>query len=133
MQEASISARHQAGSLIPGAATSQFQHRPPCNRRQTGEYQRLKFLHALTFYHHGASKTTHPQPLPSPKPTFRLPVLQSHTSYHAGKCHHGPPFQGQCCLQPPACLCWGLGRCFFFGWEGQAICTYLHRILAKPP
>lgn len=86
MQEALISVRHQAGSLIPGAPTSQFQHRPPCNRRQTGEYRRLKFLHALTFYHQGASKNTYLPPLSSPNPTFQLPALQNHANHRPGKC-----------------------------------------------
>lgn len=130
MQEASISARHQAGSLIPGAPTSQFQHRPPCNGRQTGEYRRLKFLHALTFYHRAASKNTRLPPPPSPKPTFRLPASQRHVRHCPGKANAGPRFQGQRCPQPPACLRRGLGRCSdakgcFSGCEGQATSTCL--------
>lgn len=112
MQEASIPAWHQAGSLIPGAPTSQFQHWPPCNRSQTGEHRKLRFLHALTFYQHGAPNSTH---FPNPPPFL---VLQNH---HPGKCQPRALVPRAASHMPLPGT--GITQGCLFGWEGQATST----------
>lgn len=111
MQEASIPARHQAGSLIPGAPPSQFQHQEPNGR--TGEAEIPSWRDLLSAQ---SSNTTH-----FPKPPQFL-VL----------------WRGQPRALIPTCLCQGLGSHWdeFLDVDKPPSLPELsscHRILTKSP
>lgn len=87
-------------------------------------------------------KTMHSPPLPSPKLTFWLPVLQSQVSHCPWDANAGPQFHRQRCLQPPpvSARAWGDARMQGTPFWMQGIShlhlpqlSSCHRILTKTP